>query len=405
MKNRLLFTLVVSVLIALLVASGVGAAPKDGPIVALSVTQGKFASSEDVLVTVTIFNPTKNPVKVLRWFTPEDEFSEPLFAVTRDGQPVAYTGPVYKRVPATANDYISLKAGASLVHTVNLGASYDLSKDGQYEVAFAVAAFNLFNQNANAFQAKDVLVSEKISVDVKGREAKGTPTPPPPSTPTSPPPGTATPPSGGGKGTPTPPPPSTPTSPPPSTATPPSGGGKGTPTPPPPGGGNTFNACTTTRQSELISARNESKIYASDAENYLLANIVNSRYTTWFGVFTSTRYNTVKSNFTAISNAMDNASVHFDCTCTQSNVYAYVYPNQPYNIYLCGAFWSAPLTGTDSKAGTLIHEMSHFNVVAGTEDFAYGQTAARNLAINNPDNAIQNADNHEYFAENTPPLP
>ncbi|HZM22702.1 MAG TPA: hypothetical protein VFC02_13220, partial [Anaerolineales bacterium] len=69
MKNRLLFTLVVTVLIALLVASVVGAAPKDGPIVGLSVTQGKFASSEDVLVTVTIYNPTKNPVKVLRWFT------------------------------------------------------------------------------------------------------------------------------------------------------------------------------------------------------------------------------------------------------------------------------------------------------------------------------------------------
>jgi len=394
MKNRLLFTLVVTVLIALLVASVVGAAPKDGPIVGLSVTQGKFASSEDVLVTVTIYNPTKNPVKVLRWFTPEDQTAERLFLVTRNGETVAYTGPVYKRVPATGNDYISLRAGASIVRTVNLGASYDLSQDGQYEVAFAVAAFNLFNEKANAFRAKDVLISQKISLEVEGREAKGTPTPPPPG--------------GGGKGTPTPPSPSTPTSLPPvtPTSTPPSGGGKGTPTPlPPGGGGNSFNACTTSQQSLLVSARDQSKIYASDAENYLLANILNSRYTTWFGVFSSARYNRVKSNFTAISNAMDNASVRFDCTCTQTNVYAYVYPNQPYNIYLCGAFWAAPLTGTDSKAGTLIHEMSHFNVVAGTSDFAYGQTAARNLAINNPDNAVQNADNHEYFAENTPPLP
>ncbi|MEO8196116.1 MAG: M35 family metallo-endopeptidase [Thermoanaerobaculia bacterium] len=29
-------------------------------------------------------------------------------------------------------------------------------------------------------------------------------------------------------------------------------------------------------------------------------------------------------------------------------------------------------TGTDSKAGTLVHEMSHFNVVASTDDHAYG---------------------------------
>ena len=61
-------------------------------------------------------------------------------------------------------------------------------------------------------------------------------------------------------------------------------------------------------------------------------------------------------------------------------------------------------TGTNSKAGTLIHEMSHFNVVAGTDDFVYGQTGAKNLAITNPNDAVMNADNHEYFAENTPSL-
>jgi peptidyl-Lys metalloendopeptidase len=91
----------------------------------------------------------------------------------------------------------------------------------------------------------------------------------------------------------------------------------------------------------------------------------------------------------------------FDCGCKQ-NYYAYVYSNQPYRIYLCKAFWTAPMTGTDSKAGTLIHEVSHFDVVAGTDDHVYGQTNAKNLAISNPNNAVNNADNHEYFAENTP---
>jgi peptidyl-Lys metalloendopeptidase len=79
-----------------------------------------------------------------------------------------------------------------------------------------------------------------------------------------------------------------------------------------------------------------------------------------------------------------------------------VYANQPYKIYVCRAFWSAPLAGTDSKGGTLIHEMSHFTAVAGTGDLVYGQTAAANLAVTNPAGAITNADNHEYFAENTP---
>ena len=49
--------------------------------------------------------------------------------------------------------------------------------------------------------------------------------------------------------------------------------------------------------------------------------------------------------------------------------------------------------------------MSHFNVVAGTDDHAYGQPNARSLAVSNPDLALDNADNHEYFAENTPTLP
>jgi peptidyl-Lys metalloendopeptidase len=49
--------------------------------------------------------------------------------------------------------------------------------------------------------------------------------------------------------------------------------------------------------------------------------------------------------------------------------------------------------------------MTHFNVVAGTDDWAYGQSAAASLATSNPARAVDNADSHEYFAENTPALP
>ena len=55
--------------------------------------------------------------------------------------------------------------------------------------------------------------------------------------------------------------------------------------------------------------------------------------------------------------------------------------------------------GIDSKAGTLVHEMSHFNVTAGTSDYAYGTSACQRLASSNPKKAINNADSHEYFAE------
>ena len=81
-----------------------------------------------------------------------------------------------------------------------------------------------------------------------------------------------------------------------------------------------------------------------------------------------------------------------------------MFPDEPYNVYLCGAFWNADATGTDSKAGTLVHETSHFTEIAGTEDLAYGQSSCKSLAKSNPANARNNADSHEFFAENNPAL-
>ena len=351
MKTKYRFNaLLLALFAALLITTAVGAAPRDGAVVSLGVAQSDFDSSQDVLVSVTISNPTNHTVKVLKWFTPAEGVEEPLFAVMRDGQPVTYVGAHYKRPDATGQDYVSLKSGESISSIVNLGDYYDLSESGNYEVFYAVASFKLFDEKGNAFKFRDVLTSEKITVSVAGREPRAKPTPPPP----------------------------------------------------PPPGGTAFNRCTVDQQTLLNSARNQAKAYASESENYLFGiNSGTSRYTTWFGTFLTSRYNTVKSNFTAISDAMDNAGVTFDCGCRQ-NYYAYVYPNQPYNIYLCKVFWQAPMAGTDSKAGTLIHEMSHFNVVAGTDDVVYGQSGAMNLASTNPNLAITNADSHEYFAENTP---
>jgi peptidyl-Lys metalloendopeptidase len=340
-------------LAALMLTSAAGAAPKDGPSVSLSVSQSEFDASQDVLVTVTLWNPNRHTVRVLKWFTPTEGVEEPLFAVTRDGEPVAYTGATYKRPSVTGRDYISLKAGESLSVTVDLGEYYDLTQSGQYEVFYAVASYNLFDEKGNAYRYRDSLISEKISLSIEGRLARAKPTPPP--TPAS--------------------------------------------------GGTAFNACTADQQTLLYRARLDATSYADESHRYLNRNRSGTpRYLEWFGAYTLTRYTTVTGHFESIFDAFTTAGITFDCKCKQ-NYYAYVYPNRPYNIYLCKVFWQAPATGTDSKAGTLIHEMSHFDVVAGTDDFVYGQDGARNLAATNPDQAIMNADNHEYFAENNPSLP
>ncbi|CCO27676.1 deuterolysin M35 metalloprotease [Rhizoctonia solani AG-1 IB] len=162
-----------------------------------------------------------------------------------------------------------------------------------------------------------------------------------------------------------------------------------------------YVGCSTTRQSQIATAVTSANSYVSAATSYL--NGISSgttRYTTWFGAYTTSRASTVRSHFSAIGT--DASSTTYDCSTCTSSAYAYVYANQPGRVYLCSAFWNAPNTGTDSKAGTIVHEQSHFTVNGGTQDIVYGQSGARSLASSNPAQAIQNADSHEYFAENNP---
>ena len=121
-KSRYRFhAILYAVITALFVTSVASAAPKDGAVVSLSVARSTFDSNQDVLVSITISNPTNHTVKVLKWFTAVDGVEEPLFDVKLNGQPVAYTGRIYKRPAATERDYISLRSGESITNTVDLG--------------------------------------------------------------------------------------------------------------------------------------------------------------------------------------------------------------------------------------------------------------------------------------------
>ena len=181
--------------------------------------------------------------------------------------------------------------------------------------------------------------------------------------------------------------------------------------PPSGGGGSSIEGvatvgCSATQVTDIGSAVVAARSYSENAKGYLTNNSISGagpRYTTWFGAYTFSRYGTASQHFVAIDSAMDKTGdqIKINCGCNQ-NYYAYVYPTKPYEIFVCRAFWTATNTGTDSKAGTLIHEMSHFDVVTGTDDVVYGQSGAKSLAISNPDSALNNADSHEYFAENTP---
>lgn len=311
-------------------------------------------------VRYTLSNRGKVDLLVLAWETPLRGIEDDLFEVQRDGQPVAYVGRQFKRGLPQADDYIELKAGASLSVDIDLSAHYDMRAKGGY-AAQAYAHFH----DSFAVRTKDGdeklapvsdrdLRSETVHLWIDGAEVAY---------------------SEGPYGV--------------------LNLAKA--------GSVSFVGCSNTQQSSVSSGVTAARAMASDSNSYLAANRQGSRYTTWFGSYSSTRYATLKSNFTKIADALANRALVFDCsTCTQ-NAYAYVYPTQPYRIYLCGAYWNAPVNGTDSKGGTTIHEISHFDVVANTDDVAYGQAACKKLA-KQPTRAIRNADSHEYFAENTPAL-
>lgn len=100
-------------------------------------------------------------------------------------------------------------------------------------------------------------------------------------------------------------------------------------------------------------------------------------------------------------------SISADCTpnnCGSGSVFAYVYRGDAtHTIYLCNQFWAAPSSLTwDSRPGTLVHEMTHFEDIGDTSDHAYGRTLCRSLAANDPDTAADNADSYEYFVESAP---
>lgn len=171
----------------------------------------------------------------------------------------------------------------------------------------------------------------------------------------------------------------------------------------------TYTSCSAAQQNEIaIAAATAERLVtqsASDVRSLSVAEAASSpRMRTWFGAYDAERYANASNDLDAIAAALANETLGFNCDCSDAGVFAYVFPNRPHETWLCPAFWNAALEGTDSRAGTIVHELSHFDVVAGTDDHVYTQQRAQNLAISNPTLAIDNADSFEYFVENTPPL-
>jgi peptidyl-Lys metalloendopeptidase len=355
MEQRRLTWVVLALAVACCAVTPLAAADRGTGLTASLDMRSFVDRGERAMVSFTLRNDSTEDVYVLQWQTPFHGLEHEIFEVRRDGVQVAYLGPHIKFGAPRPEHYIRLAAGASRTVRVDLGAIYDLSRTGEYAVQYRVNVQDAIRLDGPLPELA-FIESNQVFAAVERDERLGRVLA--------------------------------------SAAARPITGNAST----------SYVKCTASQQSQLASARSNATNYSSNSNSYLGSHTSSNagpRYSTWFGALDSGRYNTVKSHFGSILTAFQNADVTFNCGC-KKQYYAYVYPTQPYTIYLCRVFWTAPATGTDSKAGTLVHEMSHFNVVAGTDDWAYGQSACRSLANSNAKRAVDNADSHEYFAENTP---
>ena len=319
-------------------------------------------------IVFELANEGDETVSVLRTGTPlEPLLSEDAFAVRRSvkGWPVVegatYTGRAYKRGAPRPEDFVELRPGRTLSSTVALGAYYAVPEAGDYRVSFdgairvAPASDGAAGPTGPRTRRPAGLVdvrpgSGTIELELLPGQVDVRALPP------------------------------------------------------------AFGGCDAGQQDGIVEATSAAEGIAGDALEALLSTPEAQRpsaqrYARWFGAYSPDRYATVANGFDAISRALSGETLGFDCTCTEEGAFAYVYPFQPYGVYLCPQFFRADTLGTDSRAGTIVHELSHFQVLVGTDDHRYGTSAVAALASTDPDLSIDNADSYEYFAENTPALP
>jgi peptidyl-Lys metalloendopeptidase len=342
----------------------------------IELNSQKFKATDREIIKFILTNNSNKTISVLKWTTPLEGIDDDMFWVKKDEEVVVYLGRILKRAAPKPEDYVTLDPKESVSTDFDLAEVYDISGAGKYSVEYDSWLLDVGIERPKTLSAKLAKTGESrtqklhsntvtftlledrrpkqssgVSLEWRERLSASAEVP-------------------------------------------------------------DFRACTATQRNLLEDALTEAEKMAKRSQTALSKTPARNRsnfqrYKEWFGNYTGQNYNKIKNNFNKIVTAIVDETIIFNCStenCGSDSTFAYVYPTRPYEIFLCNAFWRAKLRGTDSRAGTIIHELTHFNVVSGTDDITYGQAKCRELARTDPSEAIVNADNHEYFAENTPVL-
>lgn len=137
-------------------------------------------------------------------------------------------------------------------------------------------------------------------------------------------------------------------------------------------------------------------------------------YVRWFGAYSDRNAEMVRANLKGVVRAIQSGAVTVQCDSIRDDgcrngEYAWVYPHEPYRIYLCPSFFTMPpltalqphatASNNGTREGTFIHELSHFRSAGRTDDHCYTRRICARMAETDPARAIDNADSYQYFTE------
>jgi len=156
----------------------------------------------------------------------------------------------------------------------------------------------------------------------------------------------------------------------------------------------------------------KAQAYAAGALRNMNAGYEGALMLKWFGRSDAAAQREMRRVINGVHDMLSNVDYIYPGSRCQANVYAYVFPNPPYNknkrgqyvVQLCDLYLKSDL---EEQIETLTHEGSHHHAMS-TNDVcytgdgpgctrAYGRQICASLAKKDPNKALKNADNFCYF--------
>ena len=173
----------------------------------------------------------------------------------------------------------------------------------------------------------------------------------------------------------------------------------------------TFENCTKAERGIITAALERAERLTQTAATAVGPTPV---FTRWFGKYSAEHGETVRQTLKSVVSAIRTGQVEAGCMnigqgLCDGDSFAFVNPQDPYVVKLCPGFFEMQtmkeLTdetvaeGHGTRAGTLVHELSHFVTVASTDDVCYSREICTEMALDAPHDALINADSYQYFVE------